>query len=160
MDLGLTLKSHGPPPPPRHPPTFKHEGVLWYYPYFKIFLFRVVLSAFKLGILMRILFPATMKRAKFPHKFFDVSSLGFFSYHFSNFHIFRDSRWITLPNWPTIRIKVKYSSGQIMNTCTCWKKNSMMGTLHQGLHLDKYYFQKSQKQECYFCLLFSEKKHF
>ena len=26
--LGLTLKSHGPPPP--HPPiTFKHEGVLW-----------------------------------------------------------------------------------------------------------------------------------
>ena len=28
--LGLTLKSHGPPPHPTHPPlTFKHEGGLW-----------------------------------------------------------------------------------------------------------------------------------
>ena len=28
--LGLTLKSHGPPHHPPHPPlTFKHEGVLW-----------------------------------------------------------------------------------------------------------------------------------
>ena len=29
LDLGLTLRSHGPPPHPTPPITFKHKGVLW-----------------------------------------------------------------------------------------------------------------------------------